>query len=298
MRLFFLGTGGSIPTGERNLPSVVMKYDSELLMFDCGEGTQRQMGRAKLSPAKKMKIFISHMHGDHVFGLPGLLQSMALLGRENGLDVYGPKGIGKFIESMNETVRFSSTFPIHVHEIGAGKVVDEKFYQIYSARADHVIPCLGYSFVEKPKPGRFNVKMARKLEVPEGPLWKILQTGKPVKIKGRRIDPGLIVGPPRSGGKIVYATDTRPTSRIASLALRADILIHDSCFDSSLEEKAIEDGHSTSAQAARIAKRAKVKKLVLMHISARYREELTLLEEAKKIFPNTIVASDLTVIEL
>jgi ribonuclease Z len=298
LKLFFLGTSGSVPTKERSLPSFVVKYESELLMFDCGEGTQRQMGLAKLSPARKMKIFISHMHGDHVLGLPGFLQSMALLGRENSLDIYGPRGIRRFVESVNETVRFNPTFPIHIHEIRAGRIVDEKLYQIYSARADHVIPCLGYSFVEKPRPGRFNAKMARRLEVPEGPLWKILQMGKPVKIKGRRIDPNLIVGPPRPGLKVVYATDTRPASRIVVLALRADVLIHDSCFDSSLEEKANEDGHSTSAQAARIARKAKVKKLVLTHISARYRDASTLLEEARKIFPSTVVASDFTVIEL
>lgn len=297
-KISFLGTGGSIPTKERSLPSIVVKYDSELLMFDCGEGTQRQMGIAGLSPAKKMKIFISHMHGDHVLGLPGLMQSMALLGRENSLDIYGPKGIRRFVESVSDAVQFNPTFPVHVHEIRAGQTNDERLYEIHSARADHVIPCLGYSFVEKPKPGRFNVQMARKLEVPEGPLWKTLQTGKPVTVNGRNIDPHRIVGPSRPGVKIVYATDTRPARRIISLALKADVLIHDACFDSSLEEKASRDGHSTAAQAASVAKKAKVRKLVLTHISARYRDPAPLLREAKKIFPNTVLASDLMTVDL
>jgi len=280
------------------LPSVVVKYDPELLMFDCGEGTQRQMSMAKLSPTRKMKIFISHMHGDHVLGLPGLLQSMALLGRQNSLEIYGPRGIRRFVELVNETVQFNITFPVHICEVKTGKIDDEERYEVHAAWADHVISCLAYSFVEKPKPGRFNVQMARRLDVPEGPLWKRLQMGKPVRVKGRKIDPRLVVGPFRPGVRVIYATDTRPSRRIVSLASKADVLIHDGCFDSSLEEKAHPDGHSTAAQAARVAKAAKVQKLVLTHISARYRDPSVLLREAKKIFRNTVVASDLMTIEL
>ena len=298
VKLLFLGTSGSIPTKERNLSSVVMKYDSELLMFDCGEGTQRQMGMAKLGLAKKMKIFISHMHGDHVLGLPGLFQSMALLGRKNDLDIYGPRGIRKFVESVNKTVQFNLSFPLHVHEVRAGRIDNEKLYEVHSAWTDHVIPCLGYSFVEKPKPGRFNVQIARRLQIPEGPLWKTLQMGKPVKVKGRKIDPRLVVGPSRPGIKVTYATDTRPAPGVVFLASRADVLIHDACFDSSLEEKASQDGHSTAAQAARVAKRGKVRKLILTHISARYRDSSILLKEAKKVFPNSVVASDLMTVDL
>lgn len=298
MQLIFLGTSGSAPTKERNLPSVVIKYGSELLMFDCGEGTQRQMGVAKLSPAKKMKILISHMHGDHLLGLPGLLQSMSLLGRQNPLKIYGPKGIRRFVELTNETVQFNLTFPVNIHEVRAGRIENEERYEIHAARANHVVPCLGYSFTEKPKPGRFNAQMARRLGVPEGPLWKKLQMGKPVRVKGKKINPNLIVGPSRPGVKIVYATDTRPSPRIVSLASEADILIHDGTFDSALEEKAQPDGHSTAAQAAKVAKAAKARKLVLTHISARYRDPSVLLREAKKIFRNTVVASDFMTIEV
>jgi len=297
LQLIFLGTAGSTPTKERSLPSVVVKYDSELLMFDCGEGTQRQMGMAKLSPAKKMKIFISHMHGDHVLGLPGLLQSMALLGRENSLEIYGPKGIRRFVDSVNETVRFDITFPVHIYEIRPGKICDEQRYEVHAAWADHVVPCLAYSFVEKPRPGRFNVRMVRKLGVPEGPLWKRLQMGKPVRVKGKKIDPRLVVGPSRPGVKIVYATDTRPSLKIASLASKANVLIHDGTFDSSLEEKALPDGHSSAAQAAGVAKRAKAQMLVLTHISARYQDPSVLAREARKTFRNTVVARDLMIIE-
>ncbi len=287
-----------MPTRERSLPSVVVKYGSELLMFDCGEGTQRQMGLAKLSPAKRMKIFISHMHGDHVLGLPGLLQSMALLGRQNSLEIFGPRGIRKFVELVNETVQFGLTFPVHVHDVRAGKIDAEERYEVHAAWADHVIPCIAYSFMEKPRPGKFHVQMARRLGVPEGPLWKRLQMGKVVKVKGKKIDPRLVVGPSKPGTKVIYATDTRPSRRIASLASKADVLIHDGTFDSSLGEKARPEGHSTAAQAAKIAKAAKVRKLVLTHISARYRDPSVLLREARRIFRNTVVAHDLMALEL
>jgi len=297
LELIFLGTGGSTPTRERNLPSVVIKYDSELLMFDCGEGTQRQMGLVRLSPAKKMKIFISHMHGDHVFGLPGLIQSMALLGRQNSLEIYGPKGVKDFVELVNETVQFNVTFPIRIHEVKAGKIDDAERYEVRAAWADHVVPCIAYSFAERPRPGKFHVQVARRLGVPEGPLWKMLQMGKAVRVKGKRIDPRLVVGPPKPGIKVVYATDTRPSRRVASLASNADVLIHDGTFDGSLEEKAGPDGHSTASQAAKVAKAARVRKLVLTHISARYRDPSILLREAKKIFRSTVVARDLMTIK-
>ena len=287
-----------MPTRERNLPSVVAKYGSELLMFDCGEGTQRQMGLAKLSLAKRMKIFISHMHSDHVLGLPGLLQSMALLGRQNSLEIFGPRGIREFVELVNETVQFNLTFPVHIHEVKAGKINDEERYEIHAARADHVIPCIAYSFTEKPRPGKFHVQMARRLEVPEGPLWKRLQMGKTVKVKGKKIDPRLVVDPSKPGTKVTYATDTRPSHRIATLASKADVLIHDGTFDSSLEGRARPDGHSTAAEAAKVAKAASVRKLVLTHISARYRDPSVLLKEARRIFRNTVVARDLMIMEL
>lgn len=298
VRVHFLGTGASIPTKDRNLSSVVVRYDSELVMFDCGEGTQKQMSIAGLSLGKKMKIFISHMHGDHVLGLSGLMQSMALLGREKQLDVYGPRGITKFVDCVNDAVQFNPTFPLNVHEVRAGRVDDARLYEVHSAWMNHVVPCLGYSFVEKPKPGKFNVKVARRLRIPEGPLWKVLQMGKTVRVKGRKIYPRLVVGPSKPGSKIVYTADTRPCDETVRLASKADILIHDSSFDSSLEEKASLDGHSTAAQAARTAKKAKARKLILTHISARYRTPAVLLREARKIFPNTAVASDLMTIDL
>jgi ribonuclease Z len=298
LELVFLGTSASTPTKERNLSSIVLRYDSELLMFDCGEGTQRQMGQAKLSPAKKMKIFISHMHGDHVFGLPGLIQSMALFGRQNALEIYGPKGVKSFIQQVNETVQFSPTFPMLIHEVKPGKVDDDKRYEIHAAWADHVIPCLAYSFIERPKPGKFHVHVAKRLGIPMGPLWKKLQMGTAVKVGGKRIDPHLVVGPSKPGIKVVYASDTRPSRRIASLASNADVLIHDGTFDGSLEEKAQSDGHSTAEQAARVAKNAKVRKLILTHISARYRDPSILLKEARKVFRNTIVAEDFMRIKL
>ncbi|MFH0849195.1 MAG: ribonuclease Z [archaeon] len=298
LTVVFLGTSGSVPTVNRSLPSVAIKYNSELLMFDCGEGTQRQMTLARLGLSKKMKILVSHMHGDHVLGLPGVLQSMALMGRTKELDIYGPRGIGDFLTCIQETVRYGLTFPVKIHEVNRGRIVDEPSYEIRATKADHVMTCLAYAFVEKPRPGRFDTAAAKRLKIPEGPLWKRLQFGQTIRTGGRRIRPQQVVGPSRPGIKVTYATDTRPSKMVMALAQASDLLIHDASFDSSLEEKATLDGHSTAAQAASLAKRAKVKRLALTHISARYRDSSILLREARKIFRKSFIAQDLMTTEL
>jgi len=287
-----------MPTKDRNLPSVVARRENEVIMFDCGEGTQKQMVLSKIGFNKKMKIFITHMHGDHVLGLPGMLQSMSLLGRSKELDVYGPQGVRDFIESVNRTVRFQLVFPLRIHEVGPSTVLNEPYYEIKVVRTNHVVPCLSYALVEKPKPGRFNPKKAETLGVPKGPLWKKLQLGQYVKIGGRIVRSSDVVGSPRPGAKLVYAVDTRPCSAVRRLASNADLLIHDGSFDDSMRDKAKEYGHSTASEAANLARQARVKQLVLMHISAMYSNPRVLLRQARKIHRRTVIASDLMVIEV
>jgi ribonuclease Z len=300
LHIVFLGTAGSIPTPKRSLPAVLLQRKDEQIMFDCGEGVQRQMIRAKVGFHKKMKIFVTHMHGDHVLGLPGLLQTMALLDREKKLDVYGPLGIRRFLEEIKETVQFVLTFPVEIHEIYESNVVcEEDEYTVQAIWANHVIPSLAYTFIEKPRPGKFYPERAKALGVAEGPLWSKLQHGQTVKLpKGRVVKPEDVTGKPRPGRKIVYTGDTRPFEGFAKFAAGADLLIHDSTFDDELAERAEEDGHATPCQAAEAAKKAKVKQLILTHISARYDDISTLLKQAKKIFRNTRVAEDFMKIEI
>jgi len=269
-------------------------------MFDCGEGVQRQMIKAKTGFHRKMKAFISHMHGDHVLGLPGLLQTMALLDRERKLEVYGPPGIKRFIESIRETVQFVLTFPVEIQEIEeTGVICDEEEYTVHAIWANHVIPSLAYALVEKSRPGKFYPEKAKVLGVPEGPMWSRLQHGHKVKLPvGRVVKPEQVVGPPRPGRKIVYTGDTRPFKGFVKFADGADLLIHDATLDDALAERADEDGHSTSSQAAENAKKAKVKQLILTHISARYDDTSILLEQARKVFKNTQVAEDFMRIEI
>jgi ribonuclease Z len=300
IRVTFLGTAGSVPTQTRSLPAVLVKRQNEQLIFDCGEGVQRQMVKAKVGFHKETKILISHMHGDHVLGLPGLLQTMALMDRQKKLEIYGPEGIKQFLECVRETLQFGLTFPLEIHEIyDKGAVCDEKDYVIEAAKANHVIPSLAYAFVEKPRPGKFYPEKARALDVPEGELWSKLQHGDTVKLpNGQVISPADVIGPPRKGRKIVYTGDTRPFKGFAKFAADADLIVHEATFDDTLGEKAELDGHSTPSQAGQQAKKAKAKKLVLTHISARYPDASLLLEQAQKVFRNTEVAEDFMVLEL
>jgi len=296
----FLGTAGSVPTPKRSLPAVLIQRKGEQIMFDCGEGVQRQMVKAKVGFHKKMKIFVTHMHGDHVLGLPGLLQTMALLDREKKLDIYGPPGIKRFLENIRETVQFVLTFPVEVHEIyEAGVVCEENEYVVQTEWANHVIPSLAYAFAEKPRPGRFFPEKAKALGVSEGPLWSKLQHGHKIRLpNGKVVKPEEVTGMPRPGRKIVYTGDTRPFKGFVKFAAGADLLIHDATLDDDLAERAEEDGHSTPSQAAKNAKKAKVKQLILTHISARYEDTSKLLEEARKFFKNTQVAEDFMKIEI
>jgi ribonuclease Z len=299
LEVTFLGTGGSIPTPQRGLSAIAIRRKTELLLFDCGEGTQRQMIQAKVGFHRKTKVFITHLHGDHILGLPGLLQTMSLMDRKKKLEIYGPQGIRAFVEAINRTVRFSLTFPVQVSEVEAGLVCEEKEYRVIAAQTDHIDSSLAYALIEKPRPGRFNTEKARELGVPEGPLWSKLQGGSSVKLPdGRTVRSEMVLGPPRAGRKIVYSGDTRQSEKVAELAEKADLLIHEATFDDELAERAAEDGHSTPSVAAETAKKAGVKRLVLTHISARYKNANLLLEQARKVFVNTELAEDFLRLEL
>ena len=294
LHIIFLGTAAGVPTPKRSLPAMLIQLEREQLMFDCGEGVQRQMLQARCGFNKKMKVFITHMHGDHVLGLPGLLQTMALLNRERKLQVYGPPRICDFLEAIRETVPFGLTFPVEIHQVEkAGVVLDEQEYRVETIRSKHPIPSFAYAYVEKPRPGKFHPEKAEALGVKEGPLWGKLQRGQNVRLSNRRVvKPEEVMDNSRKGRKIVYTGDTRPFRMLEKFAAGADLLIHESTLGEELADRAKEYGHSTPSQAARTAKKANVKKLVLTHISQRYKDSSKVLKQAKKIFKNTIVAED------
>ncbi len=233
------------------------------------------------------------MHGDHVLGLPGLLQTMSLLDRTKDLEIYGPQGLRGFVDAISRTIRFTLTFPVHVLEVESGLIFEEKEYEVYAVQSNHINPSLAYALIEKMRPGRFNTEKAQKLGVPEGPLWSKLQLGTSVQLPdGSTIEPKMVLGHPRPGRKIVYTGDTGTSEDITDLAENADLLIHEATFEDELKERAIEDGHSTPSMAAQTARKAKVKWLVLTHISARYKDTDFLLKQAKRIFGNTRLAED------
>ena len=299
MEVIFLGTGGSFPTAKRGAPAIIVKRGAELLLLDCGEGTQRQMVLAKMGLKAKMRIFITHMHGDHVLGLPGILQTMALFDRTAPLRIYGPDGILAFIKAIKETVKFGLSYPIEVMEMKAGRVYEEEDYYVEAVQMKHLVPALGYAIEEKARPGRFFPLKAKDLEVPEGPLWSELQKGRAITTPaGKIVVPEDVMGCPRKGRKIAYTGDTSPSETTIELARDADLLIHEATFDDDLTEKAFESGHSTPSQAAEIAEKAHAKQLVLTHISGRYTEEGDFLDRARLIFPKVVLAEDFMVLEV
>lgn len=300
LRIIFLGTSASVPTDDRSLPSIIIQREGDILMFDCGEGTQRQMIRAGIGLNRKMIVFITHMHGDHILGLPGMIQTMSLLGRDKPLQIYGPSGIRDFMEAIIRTVRFWLSFPIMVNEVDLeGTVYKGEDYEVQAVFAEHSIQSLAYALIEKPRPGRFHPEKALALGVPKGPLWSMLQRGMEITLPdGRTIKPSDVLDPPRPGRKIVYSGDTRPSEKIIELARNADILIHEATLGDEFADKALEEGHSTPSEAAQVALKANVKLLILTHISARYSDPKVLLEQARKIFPNTYIPNDLERIEV
>ncbi len=296
--VIFLGTGGSLPTKERGLPSVALRRDGELILFDCGEGTQRQMMHAGLGFNRPMSIIISHLHGDHILGLPGLLQTMSSLARDKPLEMYGPKGLTRFLDIFHKPLAFATNFPVHIRELNPGASISKSEYVVKTALAKHDITCIAYALEERDRPGRFHPDKAERLGVPEGSLWGELQHGKKVKVEGRIVLPADVVDSSRPGLKVVYAIDTRPAESVKALAKNADLLLHDGGFAEERRLKAKEYYHSTAREAAQLAKAARTKRLALIHISAVTRDDSILQREARRIFKQTIVPKDFMVLSL
>ncbi|MBS7609392.1 ribonuclease Z [Candidatus Bathyarchaeota archaeon] len=294
LEIIFLGTSAGVPTTKRSTSSVAVLRKGELFLFDCGEGTQRQMMFAGVGFSRETYIFITHLHGDHTLGLPGLIQTMDMVGRAKPLRIFGPPGIRGFIEFTVRSVGAKPSYGLQISETSTpGSILEAKEYIVRTALAEHGSFALAYALEEKQRPGRFYPEKARALGVPEGFLWGRLQRGHNVRLKdGKIVKPEEVLGPPRRGLKIVYSGDTRPSEAIIELSKEADLLIHDGTFEGSLSEKAREEGHSTALEAAEVALKAGVKRLVLTHISARYEDTKPLLEEARKIFPNSSIAED------
>ncbi len=292
MELTFLGTSGAVPTRKRNLPSLLVEYLNECSLFDCGEGTQRQMLMTKINFMRIDHIFISHLHADHFLGLGGLIQSMNFLDRKKILEIYGPRGMKETMEHMLSMGTFTlSSFQLKVHEVNEGLVMEGEKYKIFAKKNVHTPQSLAYSFEEKPK-RKFLKSKALKLGIPEGKLFSKLQKGQEVKYKGKKFSPEQVLSKPIPGRKLVYSGDTRPCEKLIKFFKGADVLIHDATFSQEEEDKAKETGHSTAQEAAQIAKKAKVKKLFLTHISQRYPDAKNLETEAREIFPETYLAKD------
>jgi ribonuclease Z len=293
LTLRFLGTSAARPTVERGVSSLAVIREGETMLIDCGEGTQRQMMRYGIS-FNLGDIFFTHFHGDHFFGVIGLLRTMALQGRTEPLRMWGPRGAHRMLKRAMEIGMDRIPFPVAVAELEPGAPVRRAQYAIVPYAAAHGSGALGFALVENERRGRFNPDVARELGIPEGPLWGRIHRGEPVTLDdGRTIAPSELVGPARPGRTIVVTGDTRPCDETVRLASGADLLVHEATFGEEEAERAMETGHSTAREAAEIARRAGAARLVLTHFSARYsRDASDLLREARAVFPETALAKD------
>jgi len=299
LRITFLGTGGSLPTRNRNPSAVMVNREGELILFDCGEGTQQQMMRAKTGMMSLSSIFVSHFHADHFLGIPGLIQTMSFLGRKEPLTIYGPEGTKEFTELFKALGYFNLKYEIRGVKLSSGDTVEGESYVVRALKTEHSVPSLGYALVENSRPGRFNRERAVELGVPPGPLFAKLQRGNPVKVDGRLVRPDEVMGAPRPGRTIVYTGDTRPCEAVLEASRDADLLIHDGSFADEMADWAEESMHSTAGEVAALAKEAGVRKLVLTHISSRYTDDVEpILKDSKVVFENVIVAEDLMELEI
>lgn len=293
-RVVILGSGASLPTLYRQCAAVAVQYEGDVYLFDCGEGTQLQWRRAGLRFGRLRGIFVSHLHGDHLNGLVGLLQTLSLNDRAEPLQLFGPPGIADYWAALGRTQGVRLGYPLEINEAEPGQLLDAGSHRIEAARLDHGIPTLGFALVESDKPGRFDVNAATALGVEPGPLFGSLQNGEEVRLHdGRVIAPSQVLGPPRAGRRVAYCVDTRPCRGAVDLANNATLFVCDSTFGSELVEQAHARGHCTAAQAAEMAVQAGAQRLVLTHVSARYHDARPLLAEATAIFPETSLGRDL-----
>ena len=303
MRVIPLGTSSGKPTLKRNVSGLAVAREAEWLLFDCGEGTQVQIARAGLNPSRLAAVFITHLHGDHFNGLPGLLSTMGLDQRTRDLGLTGPQGIGDYLNMLERLRVMFLTYPLQLAEFGSlsrlTAVYETSEYSVSALALDHRLFAIGYRIDERPRPGRFDVEKARSLGVPEGPLWGRLQSGEDVRLDGATVvHSSDVLGPPRQGKSVAYCLDTRPCAMSVELARGVDLLIHEATYTEEFGTEAQRYGHSTAAQAARTARDAGAHRLLITHFSTRYPDSTPLLQEARAIFPDTLVAEDLMEIEV
>lgn len=298
MEVFFLGTGAGVPAKLRNVTSIALKLLEErgaIWLFDCGEATQHQILHTSIKPRRIEKIFITHLHGDHIYGLPGLLSSRSFQGGESAVTVYGPKGIKDFVQICLSASQTYLKYPLHLVEIDEGTIFEDEQFVVEARLLEHGIPSYGYRVTEKDKPGTLLVEKLQEEGIPPGPLYKKIKNGEHVVLEdGRVIDSGMFQGPSQKGRVVSILGDTRLCEACFTLAREADLLVHEATFASGEENLAFEYFHSTTFQAAKVANDAHVKKLCLTHISSRYDRSAwqALAQEAQKTFTNTVVAED------
>jgi len=296
MQITFLGTAAMVPTKERNHPGFLLEYGVEGILFDCGEGIQRQLKTAGIKLTKVTKVLISHWHGDHVLGLPGLIQTLGSSDYNKILEIYGPSGTRERIKSMFKAFVFDKRLDIKIEEVKNGLFFENNKFSLQALELEHKIKTLGFSFIEKDR-RRIDIKAIKRLGIPEGPLLGKLQENKAITFKGKKISPDkttYIV----KGKKISYIADTLPCNNCYMLAKDSDILICEATYSSELSCKAEEYYHMTSKQAALIANKADVKKLMLMHFSNRYKSSQELEEDARNVFDNSFCAYDFMKVKL
>lgn len=305
MQIEFLGTGAGSPSKQRNVSSLALRLLEErnaIWLFDCGEATQHQILKTTIRPRKIEKVFITHLHGDHIFGLPGLLSSRSFQGGNTPLTIYGPVGVKEFVQTSLRVSESRLSYPLKFVEISDdGEIFNDNTFTVYAEHLDHKIACFGYRVVEHDHPGELLVDKLKAVNVPSGPVYGKLKQGQRVKLPdGRILDGQDFIGTPQKGRIVAILGDTRKTKNAVTLAQNADVLVHESTFGKGEAKLAHNYYHSTNSQAASIAKKAHVKLLLLNHISARYvgKSAYNLANQVRDIFPNTRVVKDFDIVNI
>jgi ribonuclease Z len=295
LSVLFLGTAGSMPTVQRAPSGLLVRRGGDRILFDCGEGTQRQLLRSVGLPDVE-HVFLTHFHADHILGLPGMMKTFALRGREVPLSIYGPRGLGGMMSDLRR-IYGKLTYEVRLVELAPSDAVELDGYRVGAYATAHGTESVGYALVEDDRPGRFDADRARALGVPEGPSYGLLQHGTPVEADGRVVEPSEVLGDARPGRKIVVSGDTMPCEATALVAAGAELLVHEATFLDEEAERAVQTGHSTARGAAELAREADVALLALTHLSPRYFAP-AVEEQAREIFERTVVPRDFDVIEV
>lgn len=303
MELHFLGTGAGVPAKQRNVSALAIRFldkKGDVWLFDCGEATQHQLLRSPLTLTSISTIFITHLHGDHILGLPGLLSSRSFQGAKSNLTVYGPKGLKDFIEVTLRTTKTQLRYELIIHELEPGLLFKTEHHEVHILSLSHPVPSFAIRLTESDQPGRLHAESLKEIGVPPGPLYAELKQGKSITLEnGQIIDGQAFMDEPMRGRTVVVAGDTAPVEEMKDFALNADLLVHEATFASDQQAQANDFGHSTIADACSLAKAAQVKQLVLTHVSSRYaKDETPYVNEVEQHFPGAYVAKDLAVFKL